>query len=132
MAAFFNQSKPVKITKPSVDKFKTDNQNYLLKLLVENLEACKRYSGVSIKGVNIKESPEWLRNRLKAIGQKPINNIVDITNFVLHELGQPLHAFDADKITGNKIIVRTTPNGTSFITLDGVEQKLTSGRSDDL
>ena len=126
VAAFFNQYKPSKLTKPSIDNFKTDNRDLQIQVNIENQEACKRYSGVTVKGVNIKESPEWLQNRLKAIGQKPINNVVDITNFVLHELGQPLHAFDAEKISGNKIVVRTTPNGTSFITLDGVERKLTN------
>jgi phenylalanyl-tRNA synthetase beta chain len=126
VAAFFNQNKPSKLTKPSVDKFKIDNHDLQIEVNIENNEACKRYSGITIKGVIIKESPGWLQIRLKAIGQKPINNVVDITNFVLHELGQPLHAFDADKISGNKIVVRTTPNDTSFITLDGIERKLTS------
>jgi phenylalanyl-tRNA synthetase beta chain len=126
LAAFFNQTGPATLNKPSVEKFKTDNYDLKIDVALENYEACKRYSGVTIKDVVIKESPEWLQNRLKSIGQKPINNVVDITNFVLHELGQPLHAFDADKITGKKIVVRTMKNGTSFITLDGIERKLTS------
>jgi phenylalanyl-tRNA synthetase beta chain len=127
LAAFFNQSKPVALQKPSIDKFKTENKELQIPVIVENNEACKRYSGVTIKGVSIKESPEWLKNRLKAIGQRPINNIVDITNFVMHELGRPLHAFDADKIKGGKVIIRTMPEGTSFVTLDGVDRKLTTG-----
>jgi phenylalanyl-tRNA synthetase beta chain len=93
---------------------------------VENKEACPRYSGIVISGLNVKDSPEWLQNRLKAIGLRPINNVVDITNFVLHELGQPLHAFDLEKVKGNKIIVRTCPEGTVFRTLDGVDRKLST------
>ncbi len=87
-------------------------------------EACIRYAGVCIEGVTVKESPEWLRNRLKAIGLNPINNVVDITNYILFELGQPLHAFDKDKIKGNKVILRSFPTGTKFVTLDGVEREL--------
>jgi phenylalanyl-tRNA synthetase beta chain len=126
LAAFLNQSASVKLGKASVDAFKKDNNDLQIPVIVENAEACKRYSGVSIKGVTIKESPEWLKNRLKAIGVRPISNVVDITNYVLHEVGQPLHAFDADKIIGGKVIVRTLPNETTFTTLDGVERKLTS------
>ncbi len=124
LAAFFNQTISVKLTKPSVEHFKTDNHDLFIPVVIENTEACKRYSGVSIKDVIIKESPEWLKNRLKAIGIRPINNVVDITNFVLHEVGQPLHAFDADKIKGSKVIVRTLPADTKFVTLDEVERKL--------
>lgn len=91
---------------------------------IENTEACKRYSGIVISGVTVKPSPDWLKNSLLAIGLRPINNIVDITNFVLHDLGQPLHAFDLDKIKGNQIIVKTGLENTSFKTLDGVERKL--------
>jgi phenylalanyl-tRNA synthetase beta chain len=126
LTAYFAQTKPVTLSKPSIENFKVDNHDILIPVVVENNEACKRYSGVTIKGVTIKESPEWLKNRLKAIGQKPINNVVDITNYVLHEFGQPLHAFDADKISGKKVIVRTLPNDTVFKTLDGVDRKLTS------
>jgi len=126
LAAFLNQTSAIKATKPSVENFKTDNHELKIDVIIENNEACKRYSGVSIKGVTIKESPVWLKNRLKAIGQKPINNVVDITNFVLHETGQPLHAFDADKISGKKVIVHTMSEGQSFITLDGIERKLSS------
>jgi len=94
------------------------------KIIIENTEACQRYSGLVISGITVKESPDWLQNRLKSIGLRPINNIVDITNFVLHELGQPLHAFDLEKIKGNTVIVRTATEGEKFITLDGVERKL--------
>lgn len=112
------------VTEPSVAEFKVDNHDLPIEVLVENTEACPRYSGVSIKGVTIGESPAWLQNKLKAIGVRPISNIVDITNFVLHELGQPLHAFDYDKIEGGKIIVKTLPAGSTFNSLDEVERKL--------
>ena len=95
-----------------------------IEVSVENNEACQRYAGVSISGVTIKESPVWLQNKLKAIGLRPISNVVDITNFILHETGQPLHAFDAAKISGKKIIVKNLPNDTAFITLDGKERRL--------
>ena len=96
------------------------------KISVENQEDCKRYAGVNIDNITVKDSPEWLQNRLKAIGLSPINNIVDITNYVLHEYGQPLHAFDADKIKGNHVIVKNLPQDSQFITLDNVERKLDS------
>ncbi len=115
-----------KVKLPSVEAFKVDNQDLTLEVIVENYEACPRYSGVSLKGVTVGESPEWLKNRLKLIGVRPINNIVDITNFVLHELGQPLHAFDWNEITGRKVIVKTLPEGTLFTTLDEVERKLSA------
>ena len=83
---------------------------------VENTEACPRYAGVSIKGVTVKESPDWLQNKLRLIGLRPINNIVDITNYILHAYGQPLHCFDADKIKGGKIVVKTVAEGTKFTT----------------
>lgn len=95
-------------------------------VVVENKEACPRYSGMVITGITVAPSPEWLQNRLKAIGLRPINNVVDITNFVLHELGQPLHAFDLEKIKGSKVVVKTCAEGTAFKTLDGVDRKLTS------
>jgi len=91
---------------------------------IQNPEACKRYAGMVISGIKVKESPAWMKNRLSAIGVRPINNIVDITNFVLHELGQPLHAFDAEAIQGNRVVIRTAKAKESFITLDGVERKL--------
>ncbi len=97
-----------------------------VEIVVENKEACPRYSGLVLTGLTVKSSPEWLQNRLKAIGLRPINNVVDITNFVLHELGQPLHAFDLEKVKGNKIIVKTCPEGTVFKTLDGVDRKLSA------
>jgi phenylalanyl-tRNA synthetase beta chain len=109
---------------PNVDSFKVDHTNLPIQVTVENTEACVRYTGVSMTGVQVKESPEWLQNRLKAIGLSPINNIVDISNFVLHEVGQPLHIFDADQIEGNKIIVKTLPSGTKFATLDEVGRVL--------
>ncbi|GGE26869.1 phenylalanine--tRNA ligase subunit beta [Sphingobacterium cellulitidis] len=95
-------------------------------VVVESLEDAPRYSGVNIKNIKVGESPEWLRNKLKAIGVRSINNIVDVTNYILHDLGQPLHAFDQDKIAGNKVIVRKAKEGESFKTLDGVERKLSS------
>ncbi len=126
LAAYLQHRSPVILEKPTVNDFKIDATNVPINIEVLNTEACPRYSGIVISGVQVKESPSWLRNYLLAIGQRPINNIVDITNFVLHEIGQPLHAFDYDKIKGNKIIVRTVEEGTSFITLDGVERKLSS------
>ncbi|MBP5318979.1 MAG: phenylalanine--tRNA ligase subunit beta, partial [Paludibacteraceae bacterium] len=93
---------------------------------VADFKRCLRYSGVTLSGVTVKESPDWLKNRLLAIGQRPINNIVDVTNFIINELGQPLHAFDGDKIAGDRIIVKTLPEGTPFVTLDGVERKLSA------
>lgn len=109
---------------PSVDGFKVNNNDRSIEVVVENTEACPRYTGVSIQNLTIKESPDWLKQRLLAIDVRPINNIVDITNFVLHELGQPLHAFDLDAITNQKIMVKTLPAGSSFVSLDEVERKL--------
>lgn len=126
LAAYLKQNgQPVTLTRPAVEAFKIDYPAPAIEVKVENKEACLRYSGVTIKGVTVKESPDWLKNRLLIIGLRPINNIVDITNFVLHELGQPLHSFDAAKIKGGKVIVRTEPAGTKFTTLDGVERTLT-------
>lgn len=110
--------------RPLADGFKVDNQELVIDIDVQNSEACPRYAGVTIKGVTVKESPDWLKNRLKTIGLHPINNIVDITNYILFAYGQPLHSFDADKIKGGKVVVRTMPEGTPFVTLDGVERKL--------
>ncbi len=112
------------ITRPSCDGFKVDDNSMPIDIVIENPEACMRYAGVSIKGVTVKESPEWLKNKLQIIGLRPINNIVDITNYILHAYGQPMHCFDADKIKGGKVVVRTFPEGTPFVTLDGVERKL--------
>ena len=123
--AYLTQNKGTSsITRPSCDGFKVDDNSLPIEIEVENTEACMRYAGVSIKGVTVKESPEWLKNKLQIIGLRPINNIVDITNYILHAYGQPMHCFDADKIKGGKVVVRTFPEGTPFVTLDGVERKL--------
>jgi len=114
-----------KLLIPSVEKFKIDNHDLKIEVVIENPEACPRYSGLCLTNVKMEESPNWLQNRLRAIGLKPINNVVDITNFVLFETGQPLHAFDADKISGKKVIVKNLPAGTEFITLDELKRKLT-------
>lgn len=108
---------------PSAD-FKPDRNDGAVEIIVEDEQGCPRYSGVTIRGVEVKESPEWLRNLLTAIGQRPINNIVDITNFILNGLGQPLHCFDLAKVKGDKVVVRTCHEGTKFTTLDGVERTL--------
>jgi len=121
-----HEQKTVKPKMPFTETFKPDNNNLPITVTIENKEACQRYSGISIAGVTVKESPQWLQDKLKAIGQKPINNIVDITNFILHETGQPLHAFDADEIKGGKVIVKNLPEGSIFTTLDGKERKLTA------
>ncbi len=118
----FGHSGEVKL--PSVENFKVDNQSLPIEVEVANDTSCPRYTGISIKGITVKESPNWLKNRLNAVGVRPINNIVDVTNFVLHELGQPLHAFDADQIKGQKVIVKTLSEGTPFLSLDEVERKL--------
>jgi phenylalanyl-tRNA synthetase beta chain len=111
---------------PAIDSFKPDKTKETFDIIIENKKDCPRYTGVNIFNVKISESPEWLKNRLKAIGQNPINNVVDITNYVQHEIGQPLHAFDADKITGKKVIIRNLPEKSKFITLDEIERKLSS------
>ncbi len=110
--------------RPNVDNFKTNRPDGAVDVMVENSDACPRYAGVTIRNITVAESPQWLKDRLTAIGQRPINNIVDITNYLLHAMGQPLHCFDVDKIKGNKIVVRTCPEGSPFTTLDGVEHKL--------
>lgn len=115
-----------KVIKPSIDNFKIDNQNLPFEVIIENKEACLRYSGVSISGIKVDNSPEWLQNRLKSIGLKPVNNIVDSTNFILHELGQPLHAFDADKIKKNQLCIKTLSDSTKFVTLDNTERNLSA------
>jgi phenylalanyl-tRNA synthetase beta chain len=115
------------LTKPSVEKFDQSpitNHQSPIEVSVENTEACPRYAGVTISGLTVADSPDWLKEKLQAVGVRPINNVVDITNFICHELGQPLHAFDAAKIAGNKVIVKNLPEGTPFVTLDGVERKL--------
>jgi phenylalanyl-tRNA synthetase beta chain len=114
------------INKPDVNAFKVDNHNSKIEVVVENAAAAPRYSGVSISGIEVKDSPKWLKEKLAVIGIRSINNVVDVTNYVLHGLGQPLHAFDADAITGNKVIVKNCAEGTLFKTLDGVERKLSA------
>jgi phenylalanyl-tRNA synthetase beta chain len=111
---------------PDVSNFVFESEDKMIPVVVENETACPRYSGLSISGIEVKESPDWLKNRLKVIGIRPINNIVDITNYVLHDLGQPLHAFDADEIKGAKVLVKNCTEGTIFTTLDGVERKLSA------
>lgn len=114
----------IALTKPSVEAFKVDNNELPIAIRIDAPDACPRYTGVSIKGITIKESPDWLKNALSTIGVRPINNIVDVTNFVLHECGQALHAFDADKIKGQQIIVRRAAQGEKFVTLDGIEREM--------
>ena len=114
------------LVKPSVDDFKVESNNLPIEVVVENPAACPRYTGVTIKGVTIKESPDWLKKALNTVGIRPINNVVDVTNFVLHEMGQALHSFDADKIKGNKVIVKNATDGQKFVTLDGVERTLSA------
>lgn len=122
--ALLNSTKPLTLELPNVNGFTNDSNDKKIDVIVEDTAACPRYSGITIRGVKVSESPDWLKNRLTTIGLKPINNIVDITNFVLHELGQPLHAFDADKITGEKVIIKKVPAKTKFKTLDGIEREL--------
>ncbi len=121
-----NDQNKSEVQLPPVDHFKVDNNDLALDIVVDNHEACPRYSGLSIKGLTVKESPDWLKKRLKAIGLNPRNNIVDITNFILHELGQPLHAFDMKQIKGKTILVKTLPEKSPFTTLDDKEIKLTA------
>ena len=123
-AYLVQNGKATSLKKPSVDAFAVENHDLDIRVTVENAEACPRYAGVSVKGVTVKESPEWLQNKLRIIGLRPINNVVDITNYIVHAFGQPLHCFDADKIKGGEVIVKTMPAGTPFVTLDGVERKL--------
>jgi len=127
LAAFLKQTNPsVELKKPSVEDFKADNTSYPVKVVVDNAEACPRYAGITVSGIKVAESPKWLQDRLRLIGVRPINNVVDITNYLLHETGQPLHAFDGDKIKGDTIHVRTVEDGTVFKTLDEVERKLSA------
>ena len=112
------------LRRPSAEAFAVENNELPIAVEVKDAELCPRYAGVSIKGVIVKESPEWLKDKLNTIGLRPINNIVDITNYILHAYGQPLHCFDADKIKGGRVVVQTLAEGTPFVTLDGVERKL--------
>jgi phenylalanine--tRNA ligase, beta subunit len=110
--------------KPNCDAFEVDNESLTIDVEVKNTEACKRYACVSLTNCEVKESPEWLQNKLKIVGIRPINNIVDITNYIMMAYGQPMHCFDADMVAGHKIVVTTQPEGTKFITLDGEEHSL--------
>ncbi|MDE7450298.1 MAG: phenylalanine--tRNA ligase subunit beta [Paramuribaculum sp.] len=112
--------------RPSVEDFKVDRMDGAVQVQVDNYEACPRYCGVTIRGIKVQESPEWLRQRLEAIGVRPINNVVDITNYLLHAMGQPLHCFDLKQIKGEKVVVRTVEQGTEFVTLDEVKRTLDS------
>ena len=123
-AGMIQQGKNMELIFPSVSDFHVDERKLRIDIEIENTELVPRYCGITISDIEVKDSPEWLQNRLKSIGLSPINNVVDATNYVLHELGQPLHAFDASKIRGNKIVVKTLKAGTKFITLDGVERSL--------
>ncbi len=113
-----------KMHRPDCSKFKVDNHDLPIEVKIENTEACKRYACVSVKDCEVKESPDWLKNKLNTIGLRPINNIVDITNYIMMAYGQPLHTFDAEMVKGHKIVVKTMPDGTPFQTLDGEEHKL--------
>jgi len=116
----------IPVKRPDISAFKVDDTSRTIKVIVENEQAAPRYSGVTISGVEVKESPAWLKERLAVIGIRSINNIVDATNYVLHDLGQPLHAFDADAISGDTVLVKNCPEGTPFTTLDEVERKLSA------
>ena len=118
------ENKDIELHLPSVAAFKSDKSEGAVSITVEDTQGAPRYSGITIRGVEVKESPEWLRNLLITIGQRPINNIVDITNFILNGIGQPLHCFDLAKVKGDKVVVRTCAEGTKFVTLDGVERTL--------
>ncbi|OFX32395.1 MAG: phenylalanine--tRNA ligase subunit beta [Bacteroidetes bacterium GWA2_32_17] len=126
LAAYLQHRNPVVLEKPSVENFVVDSTDYKIDVNIQNKEACIRYSGVTISNVSIKESPIWLQDRLRSIGLRPINNVVDVTNFVLFETGQPLHAFNAEYIKGKKIIIKTVNDRTKFSTLDGIERTLSS------
>lgn len=128
-AGLIQKGESVLLNQVSVDHYAKDNDELRISVAVENAVLCPRYAGVGLTNITVADSPEWLQNRLKAIGLNPINNIVDITNYVLHETGNPLHAFDADQIKGNKILVKTVATDTLFTTLDDEERKL---HADDL
>ena len=123
-AGLLRKEVSVKLITPSNSSFGVENRTHKIDIQVNDNNLAPRYCGVTISGVKVTESPQWIQNRLKSIGIVPTNNIVDATNYVLHELGQPLHAFDSSKISGDKIIVKTVAKGTKFITLDGLEREL--------
>lgn len=120
------KNKAIKLCRPSVEKFQPLSNDRVIPVLIENHQACPRYVGLTISKVKVQESPAWLKNKLRAIGVRPINNVVDVTNYICHAFGQPMHAFDADQIRGGQVIVQSLPAGTTFTTLDEVERKLTS------
>ena len=120
-----NNTREYKIIKPSVEDFHTENTDNNIDVVVEDTNRCPRYSGVTISGIKVGQSPAWLKHRLEAAGLRSINNIVDISNYVLMEVGQPLHIFDADKIKGKKVVVKCMDKDTMFTTLDGVQRKIT-------
>jgi phenylalanyl-tRNA synthetase beta chain len=122
----YHDNKDLSVVVPPISEFKVEKNTLPISVTIENTNACQRYSGVSIANVTVKESPQWLQDKLRAIGQRPINNIVDITNFILHETGQPLHAFNADRIAGKKVLVKNLAEGTPFVTLDEKERKLSA------
>ena len=128
LAAYLNLNESFSgtATLPSLSGFKPDNNDNPYEVIIGNTTDCPRYTGITISGITVGESPDWLKNRLRAVGLNPINNVVDITNFVQHEIGQPLHAFDADKIAGKKVIIRNLPDKSKFITLDSAERSLSS------
>lgn len=126
LALALSQNQPTKYQMPDTEAFKVDNNSRNIQIEVADNEGCLRYAGVTVSGIKVAPSPKWLQERLKAIGLNPINNVVDVSNFVLHELGQPLHTFDADQIVGDKVIVKTLAEGTKFTTLDGIERELGS------
>ena len=126
LAAFFSLQQPVELKKPFLTDLKQDDSKLKVDVEIEDPSGCRRFAGVTITDLHIAPSPKWLQNRLKAIGLTPINNVVDITNYVLHELGQPLHAYNADKLHDNKIIVKRLPEGTKFTTLDEEERSLSN------
>ena len=124
LAAYLKKDRHIELLKPDISAFKVENEKYPVEVIIRNKKSCPRYAGVTITGVTLGPSPQWLQDRLRSIGMSPINNVVDATNFVLHELGQPLHAFDADELKGRKIIVQNMPEGTPFTTLDNMEHIL--------
>jgi phenylalanyl-tRNA synthetase beta chain len=126
LAAYFNQENKCSAIKPDISGFKPDNNSLHIPVSVENTRDCPRYTGITISNLKVDTSPQWLQNRLRAIGLSPINNVVDITNYVLHEMGQPLHAFDADRIKGGRVIVKNLAEKTKFTTLDEVERELSA------
>ncbi|MCK4852682.1 MAG: phenylalanine--tRNA ligase subunit beta [Bacteroidales bacterium] len=126
LAAFLKLKAAVKLTKPTAGDFQIDNHDLPVEVRIENEKACNRYAGITLTGVNVSESPDWLKTKLLSVGLNPINNVVDITNYVLYELGQPLHAFDADQIAGHTVVVKTMDEGTKFVTLDEVERSLSA------